>query len=193
MPSKWWYRAAFATVVLGGIAAFAWFNWALDDQSRHVQDFTRLPPRSGIPVEIAEPGTYTVWAGAACGGLCDIPPLDEMRELIVLSLESPSGEVVEPTPFPGSDSYRLDGANHGKALWLIEIPEAGTYQVERRNLGVGAVNLLLGQGQGLSADIGAGLVVIAIVTVVVTAALVAIGWYRERRAVMAMVEHIHGR
>lgn len=193
MPSKWWSRAAFASVVLGGIAAFAWFNWALDDQSRDVREFIQLPPRSGIPVEIAEPGVYTVWGAAACGGLCDVPPVDEMQELIVLTLESPSGQVVEPRPFPGSDSYRIDGANHGKAVWLVDVPEAGTYQVERRNLGVGSVSLLLGRGEGLSTDIVAGLVVIAVVTVVVAGLLMAIRWYRERRAVMAMVERIHGR
>lgn len=188
---KWWDRAAGIVVVAGLVAGFAWFNWALDDQTRTVNRFERLPPRSDVPVEIESAGTYTIWAGAGCNGLCDPPPAEEMHETMVLGFHR-DGEVVRPEPYPGEQSYRLNSTQHGYAAWLVEFDEPGTYVLERRNLGSGSAALLLGEGEGMPTRITPVLVAIGVVTVVTSVALMVIGRVRRKRALDAMVADIHG-
>lgn len=187
----WLTRAAMLVVVAGCIAGFAWFNWALDDQTREVNSFSALPPRTGIPVEVEEAGTYTIWAAAACGGLCDVPPLEDLYEFLTLGFEGPSG-MVRPVPFPGQQSYRLNGAQHGSAAWLVEFDEPGTYVVERLNEGAGSVVLLLGEGEGMSTRITSGLVTIGITTLLLAGALYGTAVYQRRRALDDLVQRIHG-
>jgi hypothetical protein len=187
----WFKRGAIAVVLAGLLAGFAWFNWALDDQTRTVNAMQRLPPRTGIPIEVAEAGTYTIWAGAGCGGFCDVPPLSELYEYMALGFENEAG-MIRPEPFPGQQRYRLNGEQHGTAAWLVEFEEPGTYVVERLNSGTGSVTLLLGEGEGMETRITSGLVTIGLVTVAAAALLLGVGLYRRRRALDAMMERIHG-
>lgn len=187
----WFKRGAMTIVVAGLLAGFAWFNWALDDQTRTVNAMDTLPPRGGIPVEIDEAGTYTIWAAAACGGLCPVPSLAELHELMVLGFEDERG-VIRPEPFPGEQRYRLSGDQHGTAAWIVEIDRPGTYVLERRNLGVSSVTLLLGEGVGMPTRITSGLVAIGVTTAVLVVVVLGIGAYRRRKAVDAMLAMIHG-
>ncbi|QGG94885.1 hypothetical protein [Actinomarinicola tropica] len=188
---KRWDRAAALVVVAGLVAGFAWFNWALDDQTRTVNGFVRLPPRSDIPLEIESPGTYTIWAGAGCNGLCDPPPAAEMYETMILGFHR-DGSVVRPEPFPGEQSYRLNSTQHGYAAWVVHFDEPGTYVLERRNLGSGSATLLLGEGEGMPTRITPVLVTIGVLTVGIAGALLVIGRVRRKRALDAMVARIHG-
>lgn len=188
---KWWDRAAGLVVVAGLVAGFAWFNWALDDQTRTVNGFERLPPRSDLPVEVESAGTYTIWAAAGCNGLCDPPPEEELHEQLVIGFHR-DGEVVRPEPFPGEQSYRLNSTQHGYAAWLVEFDEPGTYVLERRNLGTGSATLLVGEGEGMETRITPALVTIGVLTVVIAVALLVTGRMRRKRALDEMVARIHG-
>src|SRR5690606_18508931 len=114
----------------------AWFNYSLSERTDAVNDFQELPPMSGLPVEVESAGVHTLWAGASCGGYCDVAPKSELLELVTVAFDGPGGRV-EPTTYPGSESYRIDGVRHGKAVWLVDFPEAGTYVIERVNEGAG--------------------------------------------------------
>lgn len=186
------FQLAAAVVLLGGAAAFAWFNYAWSDQANEIASFTQLPPRSGLPVEVAHAGEYTIWAGAACSGYCQVPPKEELLELMVLGFEGPEG-MIRPEPFPGELKYRVSGTRFGQAAWTINFPEAGTYTLERRNLGVSATQLLLGEGHGLSSSITKGVWIIVGVTAAVSVSLAAAALAVRRKAMAQMIAQVVGR
>ena len=191
LPGRRLGRLAGLVLLVGLAGAVAWVAYALSDQTHAVNDFTRLPPRSGMPVAVEERGLHTVWASAACGGLCDVPPLAELHELVTLGFDGPSG-MVRPGPFPGESSYYVGGDRRGTAAWVVEFPEAGTYELERENRGVGAVVLQLGEGKGMPSRIVPGAAAIAAGATALSAALFALGRYRRHRAVVEMVERVRG-
>ncbi|MBK5224096.1 MAG: hypothetical protein JJE52_14725 [Acidimicrobiia bacterium] len=191
MPPKRLFQMAIVVIVAGLIGAFAWFNYALSDQTNEINQFQRLPPQSGIPFEVDEAGTYTVWASAACGGRCPVPALDDLYELMVLGFEAPSGTMVRPEPYPGEQKYRISGDRHGKAAWIVEFDETGTYVLERRNLGVGSVLLLLGEGEGLDSRILSGVLGIGGVALAVAFVLAVLGRHRRNKQVDEMMERVN--
>lgn len=190
-PRNWWRTAAFFVGVVGAVGCIAWFAYALQDQSRHVDSFIRLPPQSGFTVDVPEEGVYTIWASAVAGGYVETPPVSEMQELLVVSFDGPVDGAdpvhLDPVPFEGSTKYRVDGQRYGVAVWTVDFPAAGTYEVERRNLGTGGVGLALGEGIGMPSRITAGLMLIGGVTVVIVVVLLIIGTIRQRRRINEMM------
>jgi hypothetical protein len=190
-PRNWWRTAAFFVGVAGAVACAGWFAYALQDQSRHVDSFIDLPPQSGFTVDVPEPGVYTIWASAISGGYIETPPVAELQELLVVSFDGPvdSDDPVhlDPVPFDGGTRYRVDGQRFGVAVWTVDFAAAGTYDVERRNLGTGGVKLSLGEGVGMPSRITAGLMLIGGITVVLVVALLVIGSLRQRRRINEMM------
>jgi hypothetical protein len=189
-PRNWWRTSALVVLVAGLIAAGAWVAYAMNDQGRHVESFVNLPPQSDLPVEVPAPGVYTIWASAIAGGWVETPPVEEMHEMLVLGFDGPVDSDdpvrVEPEPYYAATRYRVDGSRFGVATWTVEFPEAGTYIVERRNLGTGGVVLSLGEGIGMPSRITSGLLGVAVVTTLLVVGLLAAGWWRERREINAM-------
>lgn len=186
------FQLAVAVIILGGAASFAWFNYAWSDQSNEIASFIRLPPRSGLPVEVPSAGEYTIWAGAACSGYCQVPPKEELLELMVLGFEDPEG-MIRPEPFPGEVKYRVSGTRFGTAVWTVNFPQAGSYELERRNLGVSSTVLLLGEGHGLSSSITKGVWAIVAASGIVAAGLAVAAVVVRRRATTEMIAQVVGR
>jgi len=182
MPSRRGYKIGAALLVIGGIGAFAWFNYALTRQSDAVNEFQRLSV--GGQVTIAEPGSYTIWASRPCAGNCRPEPASVYQRHLTLRLKPVSGgEEIVTRPFPGSAYYNVGGSREGRAVWLLEVPEVGTYGVIRRNDGeVISPPLLLGAGRGLPVTVRAGVVLIGGSALLAALPLFVITYVRHRRA-----------
>lgn len=191
LSAKRLFQLAAVVMVVGVLGAFAWFNYAWSDQTNAINQFQRLPPRSGLPVEVKTAGTYTVWAGAACGGYCDIPPKSDFYELMVLGFEGPDG-MIRPEPFKGNARYRVSGSRHGMAVWLVDFDQPGIYTLERQNQGVGSSVLMLGKGDGLSSSIMTGVKVIVGVSGVLAVTLFIVAFLQRRRVLNEMMARVHG-
>jgi hypothetical protein len=190
-PRNWWRTAALFVAIVGSLAAGAWVVYALDDQGRHVGNFVTLPPQSGYTVDVPEAGTYTLWGSAISGGYVETPAVEDMHELLLVGFDGPVDSDdpvrVDTVPFDGHVTYRVDGTRYGVAVWTVEFPEAGTYEVERRNSGVGGVSLALGKGIGMPSRITSGLFAIAGITIVLAVGLMAVAWAVDRRRINEML------
>jgi hypothetical protein len=190
-PRNRWRTGALVVAALGLLACGAWVFYAMNDQGRHVAAFIDLPPRSDLPLDVPEPGLYTIWASAIGGGYVETPPVSEMHDTLTISFTGPVGSDdpvrIVPEQYHAGTRYRLDGARYGVATWTVEFPESGTYVLERRNAGRSGVRLSLGEGIGMPSRITAGLYAIGGITVLVVVTLLAIGWWRDRRRIDEML------
>ena len=181
-PSALGYKVAGLVALAGALGAFAWFNYALVRQSDAVNELRRLPVRG--TVEFSHAGEYTVWAGRLCGGLCRPgSAASYQRHLTVRLTAVADGEVVEPRPFPGSAYYNVGGSREGRAVWLLEIPAAGSYEVFRRNDGdVSSPPLTIGAGRGLPVTIRSGVIAFGGGGALIAGGLAVTTFARRRRA-----------
>ena len=124
-PSKRWYRLASALLLLGVVAAVAWWPYSTSRVYDAVEGFTRLPPFGGS-VEIDEPGIHTFWIEGTCLSCHDNEP-DEYRAAATVRVEAPDGEAVALRP--GDDRVFNTARREGRALWLFDAPSAGAYEV----------------------------------------------------------------
>lgn len=190
-PRNWFRVAAAIIAVTGLVSAGGWFAYALGEQGRHVDSFITLPPQSGLPVEVPEPGVYTLWASAIAGGYVGTPPVQELLDTLTVAFEGPVDSEdptrVEPVPMDDPVRYRVDGQNFGVGVWTVEFDEAGTYELERINTGRRGARLSLGEGVGMPSTITSGLLVIGGTTVVLVAVLLVLGAVQQRRRISAML------
>ena len=190
---KWPIKLSGLVLLATVLGAFAWVNVSFIRQTDAVNEFQRLPSMSGGTVEVEEAGTYTIWAGAACSGLCRPDRAEAFHENMVVQFVGGDGEVVVPRPKHDGQHYMLGAGREGRAVWLVDFDETGTFAMERRRYaGVGSSILWLGKGDGLPAGVMSGVVVISVVGGITSAGLLVYGWQRRKRAVDQMVEGLVG-
>jgi hypothetical protein len=187
---KWPNRIAAVVVVASLAGAFAWMNISFIRQTNAVNQFQQLPPMSGFPVVIAEPGLYTIWAGAACNGFCRPDTPERYHAGLTVGFEK-DGRYIAPVPKHRGQHYMLGSGREGRAVWLVEFDEAGTYTLDRRRHGdVGSATLLLGKGDGIPAGVLPGVVTIGVVGGGLALGLAVYGWRRKRQAYDKMMESV---
>lgn len=190
MP-RWPFRAASIVLVVTLVGAFAWMNVALIRQTDAVQDFTRLPPTTGLPVEIESTGIHTIWAASASGGMIRPDQPERFHEFMDVAFVAADGTRVVPEPKLGGQHYMLGAGQEGRAVWLVEFDEPGTYTMERqRRTGVNSATLLLSEGDGLPAGVVSGVLVIGIVGAVVITALLVYGFRLRGRVADQMIARL---
>lgn len=124
-PSTRWYRLAVALVVLGLLAAVAWWPYATTRIFDAVEEFERAGPFGG-PVELSQPGTYTFWIEGNCLSCHDNLP-SEYREAATVAVVSPEGQEIELRD--AAPRLYNTARREGRALWLFDVRTPGTYRV----------------------------------------------------------------
>lgn len=185
---RWPFRAAMVTLVATLIAAFAWMNVAFIRQTDAVQEFEQLPMASGLPLEISSTGTHTIWTAAASGGRIRPDRPELYHQYMELAFVAADGTRLVPEPKQDGQHYMLGAGQEGRAVWLVEFEEAGTYTFERRRqTGVGSATLLISEGDGLPAGIVPGMLAIGAAGGVVIVGFVVYGVRIRRRVVDRML------
>jgi hypothetical protein len=124
MPSRLWYAAS-AAIVLIGIAlgvAFLWPRLAgLGD------DFVRVVVPGAHEIELPEPGSYTIFhepTGTIDGVLYSASDVSGLR----VALSTAGGDEIALDPAAVSSRYSFGGRT-GFSVFGFEIAEAGTYRL----------------------------------------------------------------
>lgn len=192
-PSARWYRVAWGLIALGVLGAASWAVYALSNQTDQVNEHVRLPSVAGTTVAIDEPGTYTVWAGSACGGYCPPESPVDYREHLTIGFVGPDGPLTLE-PFPGDARYNIGTGRQGRAVWLLRVDEPGEYAFERASDGeMRSPPLLLGRGEGLPANVFPGVWLILAGGVGAGALLATVVWRRRAAAFDARAAAAFGR
>ena len=123
--SKRWYRLASALLVLGLVAAVAWWPYSTNRVFDAVEGFTRLAPYGGA-VELRSAGVHTFWIEGTCLSCHDNEP-EEYRAAATVRVEGPDGRRLRLRP--GDDRVFNTARREGRALWLFDAPAPGTYAV----------------------------------------------------------------
>lgn len=192
-PSARWYRVAWGLVALGVLGAAAWAVYALSNQTDQVNEHVRLPSVAGTTVAIDEPGTYTVWAGSGCGGFCPPESPVDYRQHLTIAFTGPDGPL-PLEPFPGDARYNIGTGRQGRAVWLLRVEEPGEYAFERASDGeMRSPPLLLGQGEGLPANVFPGVWLILFGGIGAGAVLAAVVYHRRKVAFDAQAAELFTR
>jgi len=182
VPSTRGYRLAGLVLGLAIVAAVGWWLWSLTVNTRAVNEFTTLPPVSGMPVEVEAAGAHVIWAGSGCGGYCAPEAPELYRVHLTVGLIGPDGPLALE-PYAGDTRYSLGAGRQGRAVWAVDVPQPGTYLLERRSDGeIRSPPLLLGAGTGLPTDTWGGIRLILIGGTLVAAGLTAVTYQRRRTA-----------
>jgi hypothetical protein len=124
-PSKRWYRVATAVVVLGFLAAAAWWPYATTRIFDAVERFDRTGPFGG-PIDLEETGTHTFWIEGQCLSCHDNLP-SEYRAAATVAVIGPDGRDVELRPAPAR-VYNT-ARREGRSLWLFDVRSPGIHRL----------------------------------------------------------------
>ena len=122
--SKRWYRLASALLLLGIVAAVAWWPYSTSRVYDAVEEFRRTAPFGG-EVEL-EAGTHTFWVEGACLSCQGNSPA-EYRAAAAVEVTAPDGEAVQLRP--SEDRVFNTSRREGRALWHFDAPVAGPYAI----------------------------------------------------------------
>ena len=182
--SKRWYRLASALLVLGVLAAVAWWPYSTSRVYDAVEGFARTAPYGG-EVELAAAGTHTFWIEGTCLSCHDNEP-DEYRAAATVRVEGPDGRPVRLRP--GDDRVFNTARREGRALWLFDAPRPGTYTIALSFDTAGDTwdntapeNIAISKGRGLPVGIVRPMAYFAGGGVVAALAVVAYVSWRRRR------------
>ena len=120
-----WYRLATTLLVLGVLAAGAWWPYATNRVYDAVERFSRTAPFGG-EVLLTSPGTHTFWIEGTCLSCHDNEP-EEYRAAAMVRVDAPDGRPVALRP--GDDRVFNTSRREGRALWLFDAPSTGTYTI----------------------------------------------------------------
>jgi hypothetical protein len=123
--SKRWYRLSSALLVLGVVAAVAWWPYSTTRVYDAVESFQRAPHFGG-PVVLKKAGTHTFWIEGDCLSCHDNEP-EEYRAAATVRVLSPGGRPVRLRPSSGR--VFNTSRREGRSLWVFDAPEAGTYRI----------------------------------------------------------------
>lgn len=183
-PSKRWYRLASALLLLGILAAVAWWPYSTSRVYDAVEGFTRTPPFGG-EVELDAAGTHTFWIEGTCLSCHDNEP-DEYRAAATVRVESPDGRALQLRP--GDDRVFNTARREGRALWLFDAPTPGSYTVSLAFDTDGETwdnaspeNIAISEGRGLPVGIVRPMALLAGGGAASAAAVVLVVSWRRRR------------
>lgn len=162
------------------LAALAWWPYAAVRVHDAVYAFDRINAGGGR-VELDE-GTYTLWLEGACMSCAGNDP-HEYREVATLDIEPPVD--VEAA---GRGWIYNTGAREGRGVYVLRVPESGTYGVRFR-LDTAAIEwenaspalLAFGPGEGLPVSIVRPMVALAGGGLTVGVLMVVVTYFRRRR------------
>lgn len=123
-PSTRWYRAGVIAAAVGVLAALAWWPYAAVRVHDAVYAFDRINAGGGS-IEL-DRGTYTLWLEGSCMSCAGNEPR-EYREVATLEIDPP----VEVEAAGRGWVYNT-GAREGRGVYVLEVPESGTYGVRFR-------------------------------------------------------------
>ena len=176
MTSSRWYTVGALLVVAGSVAGFAWWSRAMLQLTDAREEFRRVG--RGVTVVVDEPGPHTVWAERPCGGFCPLEPADTYRRHLRVSFHTAgeAGVAVPVGPHPSGGRYNVGQARDGRAVWLVDFPDAGEYVADvRSDAEIITPELWLGDGERLpvrafvpAAQLGAAGVLSGLVVTVLT-------------------------
>ena len=123
--SKRWYRLSSALLLLGVAAAVGWWPYSTSRVYDAVEAFTRAAPFGG-EVRLTSAGTHTFWVEGACLSCHDNEP-SEYRAAASVEVRAPDGR---PLRLRAADDRVFNTSRReGRALWLFDAPEPGTYAI----------------------------------------------------------------
>ena len=124
-PSKQWYRLSWVLVLVGFVAAGAWWAYGTSRVYDAVEEFVRAAPFGG-QVVLTERGTHTFWIEGDCLSCHDNEP-EEYREAATVSVTGPDGEAVRLRPAP-SRVFNT-ARREGRSLWLFDVDDPGPHRI----------------------------------------------------------------
>jgi hypothetical protein len=124
-PSKHWYRVSWVLVLVGFVAAAAWWSYSTTRVYDAVEEFVRTAPFGG-PVVLAERGTHTFWIEGECLSCHDNEPA-EYREAATVSVTGPDGERLRLRPAPAR--VFNTARREGRSLWLFDVRAPGPHRI----------------------------------------------------------------
>ena len=183
-PSKRWYRLSSALVVVGLLAAGAWWFYATSRVYDAVEEFQRLPPFGG-QVAIHDPGPHTFWIEGACLSCHGNDPA-EYRAVATIEIDGPDGR---PVPLrTASRRVYNTSRREGRSLWRFDAARPGTYRVafdlDTNREGWENVvpdNIAIGEGDGLPVGIVRPMALIAGLGIALGALIAVVTAVRRRR------------
>ena len=182
-PSKRWYRVAAVLVVLGFLAAGAWWPYATTRVFDAVEAFERAGPFGG-PIELTETGTHTFWIEGTCLSCHDNLP-SEYRSAATVAVIDPAGRDLELRP-AGARVYNT-ARREGRSLWLFDVRTPGTHRLSLAFDTTGdwdntpPGNVAISHGNGLPVGIVRPMFELIIGGVVAGAAVATVTYTRRRR------------
>jgi hypothetical protein len=182
-PSKRWYRLSWSLVVLGLLAAGAWFFYATSRVYDAVEEFDRLAPFGG---EVSlDGGTHTFWVEGTCLSCHDNEP-KEYRDAATVSITGPDGRPIEVRDAP-SRVYNTS-RREGRSLWLFDVEQPGKHRIsldiDTNKEGWDNVvpdNIAIGEGTGLPVGIVRPMASMAGLAIAVAAIIGAVTALRRKR------------
>ena len=182
--SKRWYRLASALLLLGVIAAVAWWPYSTNRVYDAVEEFTRIAPFGGT-VRLRTAGPHTLWVEGTCLSCHGNEP-SEYRAAATVRVEDPSGRPVRLRA--ADDRVFNTSRREGRALWSFDAPEPGTYAI---SLDFATSdddwdnqlpeNIAVSEGRGLPVGIVRPMALFAGGGVAAASAVALFVWWRRRR------------
>ncbi len=205
-PSTRWYRLCGLVVLAGLAAAGGWWAWAVTANHYAIEEFARGAVRGPFPtppelgpyvasfqgrVEVRGSGPHTLWAEGTCMSCAGITTERYRERTLDVAVIDGQGQPLDIRPPPSEWVFNSGAGREGRALYVVEVPEPGTYGVrwwvdvedfDQRM----PTSLALGEGVGLPARILRPMLAIAGAGVLAAVGLALLTrwrrqrWYRRR-------------